>query len=185
MRLLFALFASAGMALATGFDGTWDATILAGGDLVPFRLEVSESPARVCFFEDTQPVCSTAARIEAGKLIAQWDYLRRELRLEIAGGGLQGVYHSLRTGSDLAVQAKPHQPPSQQAQPAVDLAGGGLQGVYHSLRTGSDLAVQAKPHQPPSQQAQPAVDLAGGGLQGVYHSLRTGSDLAVQAKPHQ
>src|ERR1035438_10147577 len=60
MRLLFALFASAGMALATGFDGTWDATILAGGDLVPFRLEVSESPARVCFFEDTQPVCSTA-----------------------------------------------------------------------------------------------------------------------------
>ena len=123
MRLLFALFASAGMALATGFDGTWDATILAGGDLVPFRLEVSESPARVCFFEDTQPVCSTAARIEAGKLIAQWDYLRRELRLEIAGGGLQGVYHSLRTGSDLAVQAKPHQPPSQQAQPAVDLAG--------------------------------------------------------------
>src|ERR1035438_8987805 len=113
MRLLFALFASAGMALATGFDGTWDATILAGGDLVPFRLEVSESPARVCFFEDTQPVCSTAARIEAGKLIAQWDYLRRELRLEIAGGGLQGVYHSLRTGSDLAVQAKPHQPPSR------------------------------------------------------------------------
>ncbi|MGB7762931.1 MAG: TlpA disulfide reductase family protein [Bryobacteraceae bacterium] len=123
MRFIFALFAVAGAALATGFDGTWDATILAGGELVPFRLEVTESPVRVCFFEDTQPVCSTAARIEAGKLIAQWDYLNRELRLEVAGGGLQGVYRGLRTGHDLAVQAKPHQPASNRPQLAVDLAG--------------------------------------------------------------
>jgi thiol-disulfide isomerase/thioredoxin len=123
MRFFLALFVVAGTALATGFTGMWDATILAGGDLVPFRLEVSESPARVCFFEDTQPRCSTTAHLEAGRLIAQWDYLNRELRLEVAGDGLQGVYHGLRTGHDLAVQAKPHQPPAKSAQPAVDLAG--------------------------------------------------------------
>src|SRR5208283_233248 len=122
MRSLFALFAVAGTALATGFTGMWDATILAGSDLVPFRLEISESPARACFFEDTQPVCSTSARIEAGKLIAQWDYLGRELRLELAAGGLQGVYRSLRTGHDLAVQAKPHQPPASVLQPAANFA---------------------------------------------------------------
>jgi len=128
MRSLFALFIVAGAALATGFtgagfQGTWDATILAVGDLVPFRLEVGESPARVCFFEDTQPVCATSARIDAGKLIAQWDYLGRELRLEVTGGGLQGAYHSLRTGSDLAVQAKPHQQPPNTPHLARDLAG--------------------------------------------------------------
>ena len=123
MRIFLALIAAAATALATGFNGTWDATILAGGELVPFRLEVSESPARVCFFEDTQPVCSTSAGIEAGKLIAQWDYLNRELRLELTAGGLQGVYHGLRTGHDLVVQAKPHQPPAKASQPAADLAG--------------------------------------------------------------
>ena len=123
MKPLLALIALAGTALASGFNGTWDATILAGGETVPFRLEVSESPARVCFFEDTQPVCSTAARIEAGTMIAQWDYLNRELRLETAGDGLQGVYRGLRTTRSLAVQAKPHQMAADSPQPAADLAG--------------------------------------------------------------
>src|ERR1019366_4097450 len=113
MRSFFGLIALAGTALAAGFNGTWDATILAGGESVPFRFEITESPARVCFFEDTQLVCSTSARIEAGKLIAQWDYLNRELRLEAAGDGLQGVYRGLRTKRDLAIQAKPHRPPSK------------------------------------------------------------------------
>ncbi len=126
LRCLFALVAVAGTALAAGFNGTWDATILAGNELVPFRLEVSQSPLRVCFFEDTQPVCSTAARIEAGTLIAQWDYLGRELRLEIAGDGLQGVYRGLRTKRELAIQAKSHQPAADspnRPQLSIDLAG--------------------------------------------------------------
>ena len=123
MRSLLALIALAGSGLAAGFNGTWDATILAGGELVPFRLEVSESPARVCFFEDTQPVCSTTAHIEGGTLIAQWDYLSRELRLEIAGDGLQGAYRGLRATRSLTVQAKPHRTPADSPHPAVDLAG--------------------------------------------------------------
>ncbi|MGB9458727.1 MAG: TlpA disulfide reductase family protein [Bryobacteraceae bacterium] len=123
MRSLLALIALAGTGLAAGFNGSWDATILAGGELVPFRLEVSESPARVCFFEDTQPVCSTTAHIEGGTLIAQWDYLSRELRLEIAGDGLQGAYRGLRATRSLTVQAKPHRTPADSPQPAADLAG--------------------------------------------------------------
>jgi len=126
MKPLLALFSLACTALAAGFNGTWDATILAGGESVPFRLEISESPARVCFFEDTQPVCSTAARIEANKLIAQWDYLGRELSLEVSGDNLAGVYTGLRTKRDLAIQAKPHQPPAaspSRPQSAVDFGG--------------------------------------------------------------
>jgi thiol-disulfide isomerase/thioredoxin len=126
MRPFFALITLAGTALAGGFNGTWDATILAGGESVPFRFEITESPVRACFFEDTQPVCSTTARIEDGRLIAQWDYLNRELRLEVTSDGLQGVYRGLRTKRDLAIQAKPHRPPADspnRPQLAVDLDG--------------------------------------------------------------
>jgi thiol-disulfide isomerase/thioredoxin len=128
MRYLLLLFAAAVTAMAGGangasFNGTWDATILAGGQLVAFLLETSESPARACFFEDTQPVCSTSARIEADNLIARWDYLGRELRLKVTAKGLEGVYRSLRTGSELPVEAKPHQPDASPPQLARDIAG--------------------------------------------------------------
>ena len=122
MRYLLLFWAAAGTAMA-GFNGAWDATILAGGELVPFRMEISESPARACFFEDTQPVCSTSAQIEGDELIARWDYLARELRLKVNAAGLEGAYRSLRTGSELAVKARPHQPASNAALPAKDISG--------------------------------------------------------------
>ena len=127
MRYLLLLFAAACTAMAgadgAGFNGTWDATILAGGQPVPFRLETSESPARACFFEDTQPACSTAAQIKGDNLIAQWDYLGRELRLKLTSGGLEGAYRSLRTGSELPVEARPHRPASNAPEMASDIAG--------------------------------------------------------------
>src|SRR5690349_16696721 len=91
-----ALFLAAAPAIvsAAGFNGMWDATILAGADPVAFRMEVTESPAKVCFFEDNQPVCSTSARLTDGKLAAQWDYLKTELRLELKDKTLAGVYHN-------------------------------------------------------------------------------------------
>ena len=115
-----------GAALAGDFGGIWDATILAGGESVPFRFEITESPLRVCFFEDTQPVCSTSARIDNGKLAALWDYLGRELRLESVGGGLQGAYRGLRSKRELVVQAKPYRPLTgapNRPGPPIDLSG--------------------------------------------------------------
>ncbi|HXK07404.1 MAG TPA: TlpA disulfide reductase family protein [Verrucomicrobiae bacterium] len=114
------LLAAPAMALAGSFNGTWDATILSGSDPVAFRMEVTEAPARVCFFEDTQPVCSTSARIEGSKLVAQWDFLRTDLRLEAKEDKmLAGVYHLYRSNRDMNVEARAHQtPPTPSAPPA-------------------------------------------------------------------
>ena len=89
------LLASAAAASAAGFDGVWDAVIVANGFRVPFRMELTASPARVCFFEDTQPVCSTSAKTEGGQLIARWDYLNTELRLTPHDGQLTGGYRNV------------------------------------------------------------------------------------------
>jgi thiol-disulfide isomerase/thioredoxin len=66
-------------------------------------------------------------------LVAQWDYLNRELRLEPSSDGLQGVYRGLRTKRDLVVQAKPRhnaaEPPNK-PQLAVDFGG---EWEIHSL----------------------------------------------------
>ena len=111
------------MALAGAFDGKWDATIAAGADPVPFRMEVTGSPAKVCFFEDEQPVCSTSARIENGKLTAQWDFYKAELRLEFKDNTLAGVYHSFRSNRDSAVTARKHQTNPAPSSPPARLAG--------------------------------------------------------------
>jgi thiol-disulfide isomerase/thioredoxin len=119
-RALF-LLATPAMALAAGFHGTWDATITptAGADPVAFRMEVTETPTKVCFFEDAQPVCSTSARIEDGRLVAQWDFLKTELRLEARDKTLAGVYHLYRSNRDMNVEARVHQPlPASSAAPA-------------------------------------------------------------------
>jgi thiol-disulfide isomerase/thioredoxin len=99
------LLAAPALLAAANFNGTWDATIFPGSDPVNFKMEITETPVKVCFFEDTQPVCSTSARLEAGKLVAQWDFLKTELRLEQADKGLAGVYHSFRSNRDMNVQA--------------------------------------------------------------------------------
>jgi len=95
--------------LAGEFNGTWDAAVAAKAARIPFRLEVTESPARVCFYEDTEPVCSTTARIEGARLTAKWDYLNSELTLTAADGALAGGYVNLRTHRELKIEAKPHQ----------------------------------------------------------------------------
>jgi thiol-disulfide isomerase/thioredoxin len=115
----FFLLASPVLLLAGNFNGMWDATIFPGTDPVPFKMEITESPAKVCFFEDAQPVCSTSATLADGKLFAQWDFLKTELRLETSDQGLGGVYHSFRNNRDMNVEARAHRkPPASSASPA-------------------------------------------------------------------
>src|SRR5215813_10838367 len=115
----FALFAVPALALGANFKGVWDGVIVAGGDQVDFKMEIVASPAKVCFFEDTQPVCSTSVKVEGEKLIAQWDFYKAELRLDAAAGKLDGVYHSFRSNRDFEVHAQPHRnPPMWSVAPA-------------------------------------------------------------------
>jgi thiol-disulfide isomerase/thioredoxin len=95
--------------LAGDLNGNWDAAVVNNAARIPFRMEVSESPARVCFFEDAEPICSSFAGIEGGKLTAKWDYINSRLTLAAANGGLSGTYINLRTQRELKIEARPHQ----------------------------------------------------------------------------
>ncbi|HTS62193.1 MAG TPA: TlpA disulfide reductase family protein [Candidatus Acidoferrales bacterium] len=118
------LVAAPALALAGNFNGTWDATIMSGSDPVAFRMEVAEAPAKVCLFEDTQPVCSTSAEVDGTKLVAKWDFLRTDLRLEVKGDKtLTGVYHLYRSNRDMNVEARIHQAPPAPAAPPAKLDG--------------------------------------------------------------
>jgi thiol-disulfide isomerase/thioredoxin len=116
-------FAAPALVTAANFNGTWDATIFPGTDPVPFKMEITESPVKVCFFEDAQPVCSTSAKVENGKLVAQWDFYKTDLRLESSGGELTGVYHLYRSNRDMNVRARAHQAPAAPSAPPAKLDG--------------------------------------------------------------
>lgn len=110
--------------LAAGdFGGKWDGAVVTGTTRVPFRMEISESPARVCFFEDTEPVCSTSVRIEGASLTAFWDYLNSQLTLAASGGTLAGAYVNLRTRRQIQIEARPRQPVAPPSAAPADFAG--------------------------------------------------------------
>ena len=124
-RFALWLLVPATVAVAGDFDGRWDAFITSGGAHVPFRMEVTESPARVCFFEDTQPACSTSAEVKEGTLAARWDYLNTELNLAAKDGALTGSYRSLRSqrSPPSTIDAKHYQPPPAPTQPPAKFDG--------------------------------------------------------------
>ncbi|MGA3020074.1 MAG: hypothetical protein ABSF62_23395, partial [Bryobacteraceae bacterium] len=124
-RLALWLLVPATVAFGGDLDGRWDATITSGAAHVPFRMEVTESPARVCFFEDTQPACSTSAEIKDGTLTARWDYLNTELQLAAKDGALAGSYVSLRSqrSRPSTIDAKHYQAPLAPTQPPAKFDG--------------------------------------------------------------
>jgi len=117
------LAAAPAAALAANFNGTWDGTIMAGTVPVAFRMEVTENPAKICFFEGNQPMCSTSAEVRDGKLIARWDYLKTELTLDSKDKALAGVYHNYRSNRDFSVEARAQQAPSKPSAPPAKLDG--------------------------------------------------------------
>lgn len=123
VRNSFVFVLTAATLLAGDFNGNWDGTVVAPAARIPFRLEVRESPARVCFFEDTEPICSTSARIESGKLTARWDYINSILTLTAAEANLSGTYVNLRTKRQIQIEAKPHQPLAEPSEPPANFAG--------------------------------------------------------------
>jgi thiol-disulfide isomerase/thioredoxin len=109
--------------LAGDFNGKWDGAVVTNVERIPFRMEVSESPARVCFFEDAEPMCSSSAHIDGAKLTAHWDYLNCQLALTAAAGGLSGTYINLRTQREWRLEARPHQAQAAPLQPPAKFAG--------------------------------------------------------------
>jgi thiol-disulfide isomerase/thioredoxin len=122
-RLAFWFLVSAAVAFGGDLDGRWDATISSGQMRVPFRMDVTESPAKVCFFEDTQPACATSAEVKDGTITARWDYINTELKLSAKDGGLSGTYVNLRSKRPITVEAKHYQAPAAPSQTPAKLGG--------------------------------------------------------------
>jgi thiol-disulfide isomerase/thioredoxin len=131
---VFLLMLAPALLPAGDFNGKWDAAVVTTAARIPFRMEVSESPARVCFFEDAEPVCSSSAGIADGKLTAQWDYLNSRLALTAADGGLSGSYVNLRTQRETRIEAKPQQAAAAPAQEPAKF--GGEWEVHSAQRPG-------------------------------------------------
>ena len=121
-KLIFPILVP-GLLLAAQFNGNWDGFVVTNAARIPFRMEVSGSPLQVCFFEDTEPICSTLVKIEGDSLTAQWDYLNSRLTLTAATGTLSGTFVNLRTQRQIQVEARPHQPAPAPSQPPANFAG--------------------------------------------------------------
>jgi thiol-disulfide isomerase/thioredoxin len=121
MKTLALMLAPVACAFSAGLAGMWDAVIITNGVRVPFRMELTEQPARACFFEDTEPVCSTSARVEKETLVASWDFLKRELHVSLKGSDLAGSYRAgnREVGAIEATRKKPV-PPAAQPPAKVD-----------------------------------------------------------------
>jgi thiol-disulfide isomerase/thioredoxin len=123
LRNLSLLLVLPALLLADGFTGTWDGAVVTNSARIPFRMEISGSPARVCFFEDREPVCSTSAAIQGDSLTAQWDYLNSRLTLTADAGSLSGTFVNLRTRRESKIEASPHRDSAPPSHPPADFAG--------------------------------------------------------------
>jgi len=83
---------------ASGIDGLWEATVVAGGVEIPFRFEIATSGAEAqgFFFEGDQKVGSTSGRFADGVLTLDYDFLNTTLTLTLDGDQLRGAYTSKR-----------------------------------------------------------------------------------------
>jgi thiol-disulfide isomerase/thioredoxin len=83
---------------ASGIDGLWEATVVAGGVEIPFRFEIATTgaDAQGFFFEGDQKVGSTSGRFADGVLTLDYDFLNTTLTLTLDGDQLRGAYTSKR-----------------------------------------------------------------------------------------
>jgi len=109
--------------LAADFNGVWDGLVVTNAARIPFRMEISESMAMVCFFEDAEPICSTSLQVTGDSLTANWDYLNSRLTLTGADGNLEGTYVNLRTKREIKIKAVAHQAAPASSQHPAHFAG--------------------------------------------------------------
>jgi thiol-disulfide isomerase/thioredoxin len=83
---------------ASGIDGLWEATVVAGGVEIPFRFEIATNgtDAQGFFFEGDQKVGSTSGRFADEVLTLEYDFLNTTLNLTLEGDQLHGAYTNKR-----------------------------------------------------------------------------------------
>ena len=105
--------------------GLWDATVVAGGVEVPFRIEIAGAGRSVTgtFFNGDERMTSSSGAFENGALTLEWDALGTKLDATLKDGHLEGQYSRGTRGAPLPFAAKRFAPP-EAAAAGVPLIGG-------------------------------------------------------------
>lgn len=103
-------------------SGLWDAGVIVGGVIVPFRFELStdSASARGAFFNGNERVGSTSGRFDGNGVSLKFDYYASTLQATWQNGALIGSYR--RPGKPIyPFQAVPHagNPPSASSVPSI------------------------------------------------------------------
>jgi thiol-disulfide isomerase/thioredoxin len=95
-------------AAAQSLDGTWDATVVAGGVEVPFRMALAGSGAAVTgtFFNGDETMVSSSGSLTGDRLSLEWDALGTKLDATLKDGQLEGEYTRGTRGAPLPFKAK-------------------------------------------------------------------------------
>ena len=98
VALLIAAILAPALRAASGIDGLWEATVVAGGTDIPFRFEIATSGAEAqgFFFEGERKVGSTSGRLADGVVTLDYDFLNTTLTLTLDGDQLHGTYVNKR-----------------------------------------------------------------------------------------
>jgi thiol-disulfide isomerase/thioredoxin len=118
-----ALLALPSIARAQSLAGLWDATVVAGGVEVPFRMEITGSGAGVkgSFFNGDEKVTSTSGQFANGALVLSFDEYETKLEATLKDGRLEGQYSRGTRGAPYPFQAKRFAaaPPADEKVPSI------------------------------------------------------------------
>jgi thiol-disulfide isomerase/thioredoxin len=125
--MLFVLLLLPFLAYGENLAGTWDATVIADGVHVPFRMKLTQkgSAAQGTLYDGPIEYKSDSGKFEGGKLHLHWNITNADLDAAYEGGELKGKYVTRRSHTKLLVKeviAKRGVPAMENAK-AVPIAG--------------------------------------------------------------
>jgi thiol-disulfide isomerase/thioredoxin len=119
------LMARPALAAGPSVDGTWDATVVAGGVEVPFRMTIAGSGSAVkgTFFNGDDTMTSSSGSLQNDHLTIEWDALGTKLDATVKDGQLEGEYSRGTRGAPLPFKAKKFTSPATTDAKVPSIAG--------------------------------------------------------------
>ena len=94
------------LAYGENLNGLWDATVIADGVHVPFRMKLAQKGANAegTLYDGPIEYKSNSGKFENGKLHLHWNITNADLDATVDGGGIKGKYVTRRSNTKLLVK---------------------------------------------------------------------------------